>query len=154
MTHTLGVGSEPGQRVVVGVDGSQQSIDALRWAARQAGATAAHVEVVCSWEPRVGTAGPYIAAADGTYTSPQDDARVWLARVAGVVYGTDHPPNVELLTREGHAADVLIEQSSDAALLVIGSRGLGEVAGLLLGSVSARCAEKARCPVLIMHSRR
>ena len=138
-------------RVVVGVDGSAESIDALRWAARHAAATAARVEVVTAWDPRVGTAGPFIVAADGTYTTAQEVARESLARVVRVVYGNDRPPDVELRARRGHAADVLINESANAALLVIGSRGLGEVAGLLLGSVSARCAEKARCPVLIMH---
>ena len=139
------------QRVVVGVDGSTESIDALRWAAHHATATAAHVEVVTTWEPRVGTAGPFTVQTNGTYTSPQDDARALLSHVVATVYGTDHPPNVGLRARRGHAVDVLIEESANAAMLVLGSRGMGEIAGLLLGSVSARCAEKARCPVLIMH---
>jgi nucleotide-binding universal stress UspA family protein len=136
---------------VVGVDGSTQSIEALRWAARIAAGTGARIEVITTWEPRLGMSGPFVASVDGTYIGPEDDAQALLSRVVDAAYGSDRPPNLTLRPREGDAADILIEASKTAQLLVIGSRGLGEVAGLLLGSVSAHCAEKAQCPVLIMH---
>ena len=52
---------------------------------------------------------------------------------------------------EGNAAKVLLEASEGARMLVVGSRGHGGFSGLLLGSVSAACAEHARCPVVVVH---
>lgn len=141
-----------GERFVVGVDGSAQSIDALRWAARIAAGTDARIEIFTTWKPRVGMAGPYIATAAGTYLNPEDDAQALLSHAVDAAYGGDRPTNLRTRAREGDPADILIEESRTAQLLVIGSRGLGQVAGLLLGSVSARCAEQAHCPVLIMHA--
>jgi nucleotide-binding universal stress UspA family protein len=138
-------------RFVVGVDGSSQSIEALRWAARIAAGTDARIEDLTTWEPRLGMSGPFVASADGTYIGPEDDAQALLTRVVDAAYGHDRPPNLTMGAREGDAAHILIQESKTAQLLVIGSRGLSEVAGLLLGSVSAHCAEKAHCPVLIMH---
>ncbi|MDQ1560876.1 MAG: hypothetical protein QOE85_217, partial [Actinomycetota bacterium] len=55
------------------------------------------------------------------------------------------------VTFEGNADEILIEQSRGAEMLIVGSRGHGGIAGVLLGSVSAKCAEHAHCPVLIIH---
>jgi hypothetical protein len=64
------------------------------------------------------------------------------------------PQPVDLVVRQGGAAAVLIDQSRDADLLVVGSRGHGGFAGLILGSVSTACAEHAHCPVLVVHGTR
>jgi nucleotide-binding universal stress UspA family protein len=56
--------------------------------------------------------------------------------------------------RQGYPAEILIDESRGAEMLVVGSRGHGGFAGLLLGSVSTACAEHAHCPVLIMHDDR
>lgn len=140
------------ERFVVGVDGSAQSVDALRWAARIAAGVGARIDVVTTWEPRLGMPGPFVAGADGTTVGPEIDAQALLARAVEAAYGSDDPPDVAMLARQGDPADILIEESRTAQLLVIGGRGLGEVAGLLLGSVSTRCAVQAHCPVLIMHA--
>jgi nucleotide-binding universal stress UspA family protein len=64
----------------------------------------------------------------------------------------EHPEVIsELLVCERLPAQVLIEQSAEAEMLVVGSRGLGGFRGLLLGSVSQQCAQHARCPVVIVH---
>lgn len=63
-------------------------------------------------------------------------------------------PKVEILASvvEGYAAKVLVDASKGAELLVVGSRGHGELAGLLVGSVSEHCVGHAHCPVLVMRS--
>jgi nucleotide-binding universal stress UspA family protein len=67
------------------------------------------------------------------------------------VFGDQPPPELHREAREGGAAKVLLDVSQGATMLVVGSRGHGGVAGLLLGSVSANVAEHAPCPVLIIH---
>ncbi len=140
-------GADMSQRIVVGVDGSDQSKDALRYAARLAGPLAASLEVVGAWHVPVsyGMAGP---ALDW---DPKDDITKCVTQVVDDVFGPDRPIGLEILVANGSAAHVLIERSRGAAMLVVGSRGHGGFAGLLLGSVSAVVAEHATCPVLVMH---
>jgi nucleotide-binding universal stress UspA family protein len=135
------------QRIVVGVDGSEQSKEALRYAARLAGPLDAHLEVVGAWHVPVsyGLAGPALE------WNPKDDITKCVVQVVDDVFGPHRPADLEILVQNGNAAHVLIERSKGAALLVVGSRGHGGFAGLLLGSVSAAVAEHATCPVLVMH---
>ena len=132
--------------VVVGVDGSEQSIQALHWAARFAAATGARIKAVAVWEYPV-TFGWALPAN----WSPREDAEKTLADTVGKALGADLAAEVTLAVREGGAAHVLLEESTDALMLVVGSRGHGGFAGLLLGSVSAAVAEHATCPVLVVH---
>jgi nucleotide-binding universal stress UspA family protein len=135
--------------IVVGVDGSEPSQQALRWAVRYAGLVAAEVDAVTSWTypTSYGVAG---IPADW---NPERDARVVLATTVEAVLGEDASVKVNQLVREGNAAQVLLDETKDAQLLVVGSRGHGGFAGLLLGSVSANCAEHAQCPVLVVHGK-
>ena len=82
---------------------------------------------------------------------PELDAKAALDATAKAVFGDATPSNYSQLVREGLPAQVLIEESRQAELLVVGSRGHGGFAGLMLGSVSQACAEYAKCPVLILH---
>jgi len=134
------------RRIVVGLDGSEASVSAMRRAVIIATALGAPVEAVCSWRMPTG----YATLGAFEY-SPEDDAHAMLSGAVKSVFGTKVPDWFTTATFEGAAADVLIEQSVGAQMLVIGSRGHGGIAGLLLGSVSARCAERASCPVLIVH---
>ena len=74
--------------------------------------------------------------------------------VAGVavdaVFAGGRPAGMRLLVRQGPAAQALLDASTGGELLVVGSRGRGGFAGLLLDSVSAACAQHADCPVLIV----
>jgi nucleotide-binding universal stress UspA family protein len=135
------------QRIVVGVDGSEQSKDALRYAARLAGPLDASLEVVGAWHVPIsyGMAGP---ALDW---DPKVDITKCVTQVVDDVFGPDRPADLAIVVVNGNAARILIERSRGAAMLVVGSRGHGGFAGLLLGSVSAVVAEHAMCPVLVMH---
>lgn len=136
-----------GGRLVVGVDGSAGSAEALRWAARYATRMHATIDAVIAWRPPV----TYGWAYETDEWHPEIDAEKTLTAQVDQVFGAQRPPNLRLVVREGHPAQVLIEASKGAALLVVGSRGHGGFVGLLLGSVSANCAERAPCPVVVVH---
>jgi nucleotide-binding universal stress UspA family protein len=131
------------KRIVVGVDGSASSIEALRRAVELAGALGAEVEAVSTWQPFYGTVempGPVEdleARAREALSTALDAVDTGEVDVAGVV-------------ADGDAAKILIERSEGADMLVVGTRGRGGFAGLLLGSVSQKCAQHASCPVLIV----
>jgi nucleotide-binding universal stress UspA family protein len=137
---------EAAARVVAGIDGSASSLEALAWAARQAEMTGTTLEVIIAWDwPN--TYG-WVPALPPGYDPAAEAAKVLHDAVAGVA--RDHPDlAVTELVVEGHPAPSLIEASKGADLLVVGSRGHGEFAGMLLGSVSEHCASRAHCPVVV-----
>ena len=137
------------RHIVVGVDGSEPSQQALRWAVRYAALVGAEVDAVTSWTYPTS----YGIAGIPSDWNPERDARVVLATTVEAVLGDERPVTVNQLVREGNAAQVLLDETKDAQLLVVGSRGHGGFAGLLLGSVSANCAEHAECPVLVVHGK-
>lgn len=83
--------------------------------------------------------------------SPEDAALTILSDAATAVFGDDVPAWFTTAAVMGAPDQVLIDRSHNAEMLVLGSRGHGGIAGVLLGSVSALCAERASCPVLIIH---
>jgi nucleotide-binding universal stress UspA family protein len=133
--------------IVVGVDGSEPSRAALAWAVRYAGLVGATVEAVITWH----YPATYGVGGIPSNWNPAEDARQFLAESVTAVLGADAHSLVTQVVREGNAAQVLLDETKDAQLLVVGSRGHGGFAGLLLGSVSANCAEHARCPVVVIH---
>lgn len=137
-----------GGRIVVGVDGSDSSLDALRRAIRIANALDLTVEAVTSWR----FPADYLdySGGDSVY-SPLNDARTIGEDASRLLWTGKRPDWFSLVAAEGYPSDVLIERSLGAEMLVVGSRGHGGLAGVLLGSVSAKCAEHASCPVLVVH---
>jgi nucleotide-binding universal stress UspA family protein len=136
--------------IVVGMDGSSQSRQALRWGAHLAGTLGAQLTVVTTWEFPL----TYGYGAPLPDRNPESDmAQVQEEAIAGV-FGDQPPPDLRRVLQPGNAAQALIEASRGALMLVVGSRGHGGFAGLLLGSVSAVVAEHASCPVLIVHGDR
>ena len=137
--------------ITVGVDGSEPSIEALRWAADQAELTGSELETIAVWEwpTSFGWAPPYPSDFN-----PAADAQRVLDETLGPIRH-DHPDvviNEKVI--EGRAAPILIEASKQAELLVVGSRGHGEFSGMLLGSVSEHCVTNADCPVVVVRARR
>ena len=137
--------------IVVGVDGSDCSKDALRWAARQAEFTSAVVDAIMAWRFPAFYGWAPVDSEDLDFPRFAEQA---LAHAVDEVFGPDHPDWLRSRVAEGHAAQVLVEASADADLLVVGSRGHGGFTGLLLGSVSTYCVHHARCPVTVVRPRR
>lgn len=147
MTQTQSTAaSQPDQpTIVVGIDGSEPSRQALRWAARQAKLTGAKLHVVICWElPSLAYMSPLPAGLDF-----EGDTRTVLQATLEEELGAD-AAQVETSIAEGHPAPVLVEQSKYADLLVVGSRGHGAFTGMLLGSVSEHCVTHAQCPVVVV----
>jgi nucleotide-binding universal stress UspA family protein len=134
------------KRIVVGVDGSPSSMKALCWAIRQAKLTGAEVEAVTAWSYPSGYG--WAPFSDGAVDFEGDAGKILIAALAEVG-GIAPDVVVEPLVVQGHAADVLVRTAEGADMLVVGSRGHGGFAGMLLGSVSQHCVQHASCPVLI-----
>ncbi|WP_067461213.1 universal stress protein [Actinomadura macra] len=137
-------------QIIVGVDGSDQSIAATRWAsdeARRRNASLRVVYVVTPWlfdfpvDPRAGA------------------AREWLLKGGeeiverAVAAARENSPGIEVtgVQKGGQAAEVLIEEAQDALMLVVGTRGTGTLTGLVLGSVSLQVASHAGRPTVVVH---
>ena len=139
--------SGPDAPVVVGVDGSAYADAALRWATDQAAATGSRLEIVTAWDwPRsYGWAVPvpsdFDPAADAARLVAAGEEAVRAAHPEVACTGT---------VVQGAAPAVLVDASRRARLLVVGSRGHGELAGMLIGSVGQYCVAHAHCPVVVV----
>jgi nucleotide-binding universal stress UspA family protein len=148
-------GMEPSHLIVVGVDGSEHSLAAIRWAAAEARLRGARLRLVAAWKV---SALMYAAEAfPPPYTVDIEDqvrlkAERMLDRACEATAADLEGLEVERALRNGPAPNVLCEASKIADMLVVGSRGLGGFSGLLLGSVSHQCAQQAPCPVMIVRS--
>ena len=144
-------------RIVVGIDGSEESRPALRWAIDEARLRGWQVHAVHAWEyPYLGGSLGYMSLPNADLAEQvQQHAREILDEAADAVIGDDDDIYVERVIEEGPAPRVLLEAARYADLLVVGSRGRGGFSGLLLGSVSQVCSQHAPCPVLIVpHERK
>lgn len=139
------MGSTSENVIIVGVDGSEPSRAALRWALRQAELTGATVRAVVAWEY------PAFYSWEGG-PMPPDDFQAAAERNMNdaVDVVTRRDAGVERVVVHGHSAQALLEAADGAELLVVGSRGHGGFYRTLLGSVSQRCAVHAKCPVVIV----
>ena len=149
MTTSADVGPVTTRRIVVGIDGSDGAQSALDWAVNEARMRGDSVDAVSAW-----TVPPlaYLATSTGPSSFSEDlhdAAEQVLARALGSIA---RPSDVAVrpLVVEGPASTVLLEAAKDADLLVVGTRGRGGFAGLLLGSTSHHVAHHATCPVVIV----
>jgi nucleotide-binding universal stress UspA family protein len=151
--------------VAVGVDGSAGAREALRWAAAEARLRQARLRVVHASTPRLFCAGgagygyPYRSGSAETraaagfnelHRAAEELLEELIADAGADVVGLE----IERRVVEGEPAEVLVRAVAERDLLVVGSRGHGGFAGLLLGSVSQRCAHQAPCHVVIVRSKK
>lgn len=142
----MGTEPRPAARIVVGVDGSEPSKAALRWATRQAVLTGGVVEAVTAWQyPAWYGAGPIAAGFDFA-----DNATKILTQAIDDAFGSDRPVGIRPRVVYGHPASVLLDAAHGADLLVVGNRGHGGFTEALLGSVSQHVVQHAECPVVVI----
>lgn len=138
----------PGRpRIVVGLDGSEASLDALRRAVRVRTVFEADITAVVAWH--------YPAFYDAmtlSSWSPERDAEQILSDAVTAVFRGESPPRFTGVLVEGNPTEVLTAESEGAEMVVVGSRGRGGFSGLLAGSVSMACVQHAHCPVLVVRS--
>src|SRR5690606_28025456 len=137
--------------VVVGIDGSEHSREALRWAVEAATARRTSVRAVMAWS--------YLAQPGPDGPAPfhpefqERDVRSTLEEVLRTTVPDGAETPVQAVAVLDLAAHALLEQAADAQLLVVGARGLGGLRGLLLGSVSQQVVHHAHLPVVVVRQR-
>jgi len=138
------------KNVLVGVDGSRGSRKALTWAAAEAAIHGAELTVLNVWErkllpPSGNPSVPTSKASEGAADVTED-----LLQIIKEELGEDPPVAAQARVKQGRPAEVLIEESAGFDLLVVGTRGHGGFAGLMLGSVSQHVSAYAQCPVTVV----
>jgi nucleotide-binding universal stress UspA family protein len=136
--------------VVVGVDGSAHSVAALDWAARYAAATGATVRAVFAWHYPTAAGLPPGVTPEPVRHQTEDLERHHLDDAVAQVYPPEARAEVDAQIAYGHPAQVLIDMSKEADLLVVGGSGHSAFTGMLLGSVSIHCVTGAFCPVTVI----
>jgi nucleotide-binding universal stress UspA family protein len=143
------------QRIVVGVDDSEQAAAALRWALAEAVLRHATVEVVHAWSPPV-SALPFGATLHLRANEGEIDA---LARASvdelvdsALAEMDQQPPEVLRTILPGAPALTLVEVAESADLLVVGSHGRTGLSRLVIGSVAMACVQHAPCPVVVVRT--
>ena len=140
------------ETIVVGVDGSQCARDALARAGSEAALRGARLRIVCAWEvPPAVYAGGFAPPIDEATLAGFREQAEAVVREAVAEVGRMRPSvSCEGEVLEGQPAEVLLAEARDASLIVVGNRGRGGFASLLLGSVSQQVVHHAACPVLVV----
>jgi nucleotide-binding universal stress UspA family protein len=144
-------GSSGQELVVVGVDGSAESVRALTWAVRYASATGARVQALLVWHyPDAAGQAPVGVAPEPIRRQTEKQMHAALDDAIAKAHDGQEAAGVEKRLGYGHPAQVLIDASGEADLLVVGRHGHGAFTGMLLGSVSIHCVTGAFCPVVVV----
>lgn len=156
------------RRVVVGVDGSPNSVAALRIAVGLAGRDCGIVDAICAFHPYVQPQYPFAMAVppygplgEGTrdgntlvsnIMDAEVDARHSLENAMNAAFGCSQLVGVQLIALEGSAHEILTRSAEKADILVVGARGHSGPLALVLGSTAQACTRHAHCPVLVVPS--
>jgi nucleotide-binding universal stress UspA family protein len=145
--------------IVVGVDGSDASHDALRWAAEEAKLRSATLVALHAWSfvpaQPIGDPGMLaVPAGDlaGQLNAENDAAQIGLDQAVEAALGAGSEVQLERRLVEGDAGEALVAASKDAVLVVVGSHGRSGFKAALLGSVSRHVVDHAACPVVVVKS--
>lgn len=134
-------------KIVVGVDGSESSVEALKMAARLAPALDTGIHAIACWHfPRI-----YEGYVPPDFEAFEASAKEKLEKALQEAFGSDQPAGLTTELMRGPAPELLVQAGEEAALLVVGRRGHGGFRGMHLGSVSSACVAHAACPVLVLH---
>jgi nucleotide-binding universal stress UspA family protein len=144
-------------RIVVGIDASEHSAAALRWAVEEAKLRGATVEAVHAWMyvPVTTPADsglvpvPWTDSVEALQATQEAAERISAEHVRDVL-GDDHGVTISLV--QDDAAEALMRAAADADLVVVGNRGRGALKEVFLGSTSSRVADRAPCPVVIVRA--
>ncbi|HEY8453067.1 MAG: universal stress protein [Micromonosporaceae bacterium] len=134
-------------RTVVGVDGTEASVRAVRWALEYARATGAVVEAVHAWEPPSQFGIPLAVLPRVNRAAAAEQL---IAAVVDRAAGGEPGVAVERRPVRGEPGPALVDRSRHADLLVVGSHGLPGLLGTMTGSVSLYCVDHATCPVVVV----
>ena len=140
--------------IVIGVDGSECSRAALAFAAEEAALRSSVLRVVSAWEvpPAVYAGGLAPVLDQGTLDGLRENAQSVVDEAVAEAVRLQPSVHCEGATLEGQAAEVLLREAEGATLIVVGNRGRGGFASLMLGSVSQQIVHHAPCPVLIIRA--
>jgi nucleotide-binding universal stress UspA family protein len=136
--------------IVVGVDGSAGSRKALTWAAAEAADHGADLVVLNVWEHTLLPPAGSVSVSERYVPDPSQRTADELLQVIKEELGEQPSVLVQPRVKQGRPAKVLIEESTNADMLVVGTRGHGGFAGLMLGSVSQHVAAYAQCQVTVV----
>jgi nucleotide-binding universal stress UspA family protein len=136
--------------IVVGVDGSPGSRKALAWAAAEAADHGSDLVVVNVWEHTLMPPAGSVSVSERYVPDSSQRTADELTQVIKEELGEEPPVFVQPVVKQGRPAKVLIEESANADLLVVGPRGHGGFVGLVLGSVSQHVAAYAKCSVVVV----
>jgi nucleotide-binding universal stress UspA family protein len=138
------------KNIVVGIDGSEGSVEALRWAVAEAKLHGAKIRAVSAWE------FPYMYGEGAVLISLDQIEAETRAQLSNTINETVTDPlvrdQIEQVIVSGHPASVLEIESKNCDLLVVGARGHGGFLGLLLGSISDQIVKHAQCPVVVVRT--
>ncbi|MET9956936.1 universal stress protein [Streptomyces sp. NPDC006339] len=140
-----------GGRIVVGVDGSEPSLKALRWAARQAALTGDSLHAVITWEYPASWATAMPGVPQGF--DPERLAKEILDESLAKALTPAEAAAVTRTVAAGNPSQILVEQAEGASLLVVGDRGHSGFKAAVLGSVSTNVAQHAPCPVVVVRGK-
>ena len=137
------------KKIVVGVDGSEGSQQALHWAINEAKIRGSEIEIVHTWNftPPLDPVGGYVLIPDKDF---QDSAQLVVDNVLKSVSEMASSVAISTHVERGSASQILLNHAKTAELLVVGRRGHGGFIGLLLGSTAAQVSHHAQCPVVIV----
>lgn len=138
--------------IVVGVDGSDSALQAVRWAAYEARRLDTWLRLVHAYEIPIGYP-PGFVDARALRDALAARGRVWLAQARDVAAASASRLRADVVEENASAVSTLVKESRGAARVVLGSRGLGGFSGLLVGSTAVALAELAHCPVVVVRGK-